>query len=253
MLTSHINAIPRTEHFRKATYGQFFFLCQQAAGDLRDAFGGPSATKFDAGYTDAEAWADAGYLTTGNSSATDYMTRVAHPTNSWDGTTHTAILALRLKKTTPGSNETIAGCFTSVTHDGGWQLIATSAGTVQCQMKPADGGAAHTITIAAGSSPLDGTERLLMWAIPRDAVSAQMYVDGVAAGTSGMTGGTKNFAGGHILNIGAARGGTARAAQFSTLQLYTVQRDLADMKMPQIAEFMARFPHRPLPDWLLEA
>jgi hypothetical protein len=252
MLTSNTKAKPRTAHFSECSYGRFFFSCQQAAGELRDSFGGPVATKFDAGYTDAEAWANAGFLTTGNSAITDYMTRVADPTNSWDGTTHTAILALRLKKATPGSNEVIAGCFTSSTHDGGWQLNATSTGTLQLQMKPADGGAAHTITIASGFAPLDGTERLCMWAIPRDAVSAQMYVDGVAAGTAAMSGGTKNFAGGHILNIGASRAGSAKTAQFATLQLYTIERNLADLKMTQIAEFMTRFPHRPLPDWLLE-
>lgn len=253
MLVTNTKAKSRTALFSECSYGKFYFGCRQAAGELRDSFGGPVASKLDGSYTDAEAWANAGFLTTGNSAITDYMTRVADPSNSWDGTTHTAILALRLKKATPGSSEVIAGCFTSSTHDGGWQLNATSTGTFQLQMKPLDGGSAHTITIGSVYTPLDGNEHLCMWAIPRDAVSAQMYVDGVAAGTAGMAAATKNFAGGHILNIGASRAGSAKTAQFATLQLYAIERNLADLKMTQIAEFMTRFPHRPLPDWLLEA
>lgn len=254
MKSKHFNVVPRTDAFLRATYCSFFFGCQQAAGELHDSMGGPSANKFDASYTDAEAWANAGYLTTGNSAVTDYMTRPATPTNSWDSTQRCAILALRLKKATPGSNEVIAGCFTSGSANGGWQIIATSTGTLQLQMKPLDGGSASTITISSIYPTLDGAEHLAMWAIPRSSgASAQMFVDGLLVATSGMAAAVNNFAGGNALNIGASLGGSAKAAQFATIQLYTIARDLGDIKTTQIADWIARNPHLPVPDWLMEA
>lgn len=253
MLATTVNVVPRSDHFAKATYCRTFFLCQRSAGDLPDKMGNASAVKFDGGYTDGEAWANPGYLTTANSAVTDYMTRPANAGHDFDCTQVTAVVALRLKKTTPGSNETIMGCFTSGSANGGWQVIATSTGTVQLQLKPLDGGTATTLTIGSSYAPLDGSERLLVWFVPRDAVSAQMFVDGAAAGTSGMAAAVNNFAGGNTLSIGAAHAGSAKVAQFATIQIYTITKDLAALKTQQIAGFMARHPHRPVPNWLFEA
>lgn len=253
-MPKHINAMPRSEWFQRASYCRFFFKCQQSAGEVADQMGGPPAIKFDSNYTDAEAWANAGYLTTANSAVTDYALRAANANNSWNGGTHTAILALRLKKATPGSSEVIAGCFTSGSSNGGWQINCTSTGQVQLQLKPTNGGSAHTLTISNSYGALDSTERLLVWAVPREASSALMFVDGAAAGTSGMTGDpSRDFAGGFGLALGASLAGSAKAAQFSAVQLYTIERDLSDLRTQQIADFLMRYPHRPLPDWLLEA
>lgn len=245
--------ISRSDEFARSSYCRTFFLCERSAGDLPDKMGNASMTKFDGNYTDGEAWANAGWLTTGNSAVTDYMTRVAGAGHAFDCTSRTAIVSMRLKKTTPGGNETIAGCFTSGSANGGWQIIATSAGTVQWQGKPADGGAASTITIGSSYNPLDGNARSLCWFIPRDAVSAQMFADGLSAGTSGMSASTRNYDGGRGFSLGASLAGSAKTAQFASVQVYTIDRDLASLKTQQIAAWMHRYPHLPVPDWLMLA
>ena len=79
MQASTVQVVPKNARFAESSYCRFFFPARAVSGDMADSMGGEPLQKFDANYTDAEAWANAGYVTTGTSAVTHYMTRAAVP------------------------------------------------------------------------------------------------------------------------------------------------------------------------------
>lgn len=244
---------PRSGRIADSTLCQYFFLGAQASGNLRDSMGGASATKFDGSFTDGEAWANAGFATTVSGGATtDYFTRVAGAGHDFTLVGKALIFALRIKKATPVGNEIILGSFTSGSVYGGLQMTATSTGSLQLACSPIDGSGNQTAAISSTYPTLDGTEHFAMYAFGPDAVSVKQYVDGLPASTSGSGNASgKDCAGGNILNIGASRAGSAKDAQFGSIQQYNVPcATLASLQTDAVAQWIFRNPHRPVPDWM---
>lgn len=239
---------PRTEYFAKGSDRcLYFFRGQQSAGDIKDVKRGMLAVK-DAGFSDAECWANPGFITTGGS-VTDYATVAAGAGHDFTLDGYSLIFSLRIKKATPATNEVILGSFTSGSVYGGLQLTANSSGSLSLAISPADGSAVQSF---GTSGALDGNEHTCTWFIPRNAVSAVRYVDLTNLGTlsSGTVPG-KSCAGGNILAIGASRAGSAKVCQFAAIQAYQVPLDLASINTDRIQDFLLRQPHRPIPDWML--
>lgn len=243
---------PRAAQFARANpFCRFFFQGVQLAGDLNDSMGGPAALKFDASFTDAEAWeANQGFATTG-SSITDYFTRAPHASHDFSLAGNAMVFAGRIKKATPGSTEIVMGSFSSGSVNGGFQLTANSSGALQLAVSPVDGSGNQTASISAGVI-LDGAEHSFLYLFPPDTVSVKQAVDGVAVSTSGSGNASgKNCAGGNILNIGASRAGSAKVCQFADLQLYVVPTNLGSaIRFDAIAAFMHRNRGTPIPTWM---
>lgn len=248
MPTPKINIAPRDKSFQDAaTYLKYWFGCRQASGEVRDSKGGASAIK-NAGFLDAEAWVNAGYLTTGADS-TKFATLAAGNGQDFTLATHSFVFSVRLKKATSASNEKIINGYDTV---GGIGLTAYSTGQLQLALKATDG-TTLTINIAAASATtLDGNEHCVTFIVGRDNVSAQWYVDDAKSGTTGNNGVYgKSFIGGNALVLGGStQAGVAKSAQFATIQAYAVPKDLAAINAAQVHGWIMRHPHLPVPDWM---
>lgn len=256
-MPANVQAIPcspRSGHFGDgASLCQMFYLGMQSAGDLRDYMAnGTHAPKNTggAGFGDAAAWANAGFLTTGGS-VDEYCQRAAASGADFTLAEHAFILALRIKKATPGGNEIIASCYTSGS-PGGWRLTANSTGSLALAINSVDN-VSLNLTITSTYTPLDGNEHLCCWFVPPDAVNARFFVDGLSASSaSAATVAGKNCAGGNAMRIGSDLTSTAaKVCQFGSLQQYNVPcATLASIPYDAIAQWMYRNPHRPVPDWM---
>lgn len=248
MPTPKINIGPRDQKFRQdVSYLKFWLGCRQASGEVRDSKGGASAIK-NADFTDAEAWVNAGYLTTGaDTGAFAYLP--AGSGHDFSLAAGTLMFSLRLKKATPGANEKIINGYDTV---GGIGLTAYSTGQLQLAVKANDN---TTLTInitAANATTLDGNEHVVTFFVPMDNVSAKWFVDAAKSGTTGNSGiYGKDCAGGHALCLGASsQMAFAKAAQFAAIQMYLIPKPLAQINAEQAHGWVMRHPHLPVPDWV---
>lgn len=249
MNARQLSITPRDAYFRRSTRLLYWFGCRQPSGDVRNSkTGGVSAAKTGT-FTDANAWANAGFLTTGF----DINSVAILPANSgqdFDLSAGTFVFSLRLKKATPASNEKIINGYDAV--NGGIGLTAQSTGTLQFAVKANDGTTLALNITSAQAATLDGSEHCITFFVPQDNVSVQWFVDVTKSGTSGNSGiNGKLVAGGNALNIGGStQTGSGKVAQFASIQAYLVPKPLAQINAPQVHSWINNNPHLPVPDWV---
>lgn len=230
----------------------FHLIGEQSAGDMRNLKPTGTAAVKDATFSDAEAWANAGYLTTGADTTAFCDLALAESVFTLDG--YTVVFGFRFKKAVPAGTEVFIGSFTTGTHPGGFTLDGRADGTCRMTLVALDGATnGLSITAAAGPNPLDEAEHTAVFVWPRNSASAQAWMDGrqITTGAAANVYG-KDHRGTRALRIGSAPGtNAAKAAQIAMVCAYQIPKDIGDINIALIADYLHRNPGMPLENWHL--
>lgn len=229
----------------------FHGLFEQAAGDGQNLKTTGSPFIKDATFSDAEAWANAGYMTTG--ADTTAFATLAEADARFSLATFSAVFFCRFKKAVPAGTEVFVSSFQTGTTTGGITLDGRADGSIRLTLLATDGGTnGISITAAAGPNPLDNAEHTAVFFLPRNNASAEAWMDGRLITTASMSAVYgKDHTGTRDLRIGRNWSGNAVAAQVAAVGMYYTDRDMADIPKALIADYLHRNPDMPLEDWHL--
>ena len=235
---------------------KFFIPGQQfiGSGDAKDKSGnGADATRL-ASLTDAAAWANPGYITSGagaNAGLTIPAAKFA-----FDLASQSVIFSARIKKVGPVGAESILGCGDAGSVNGFYISMRAASGSVS-KVRPilnTSGGAVLGLadSLATFGEAAD-TDHVLTLAIDGITKGVFLYCDGTLSNsyTSAFTGGTAITA---AFGIGANHGNvgaTSVAGQFSGIHMLVMDGGLP-VNVGIIAQKLASQPHSPLTDKDLE-
>ena len=235
---------------------KFFIPGQQfiGSGDAKDKSGnGADATRL-ASLTDAAAWANPGYITSGagaNAGLTIPAAKFA-----FDLASQSIIFSVRLKKAGPVGSESILGCGDGGSVNGFYismRAASSSVSKVRPIVNTSGGVVAGLADSLATFGEAAATDHVLTLAIDGITKGVFLYCDGTLSNsyTSAFTGGTAITA---AFGIGANHGNvgaTSVAGQFSGIHMLVMDGGLP-VNVGIIAQKLASQPHSPLTDKDLE-
>ena len=224
----------------------YHLIGEQSSGDMRNLKPAGLGAVKDPTYTDLEAWANPGYMTTGAD-----VTAFAELPNAESKFTlvgKSLILVYRMKKATPAGTEIFISSTASGATPGGYTIDGRSTAQTRVTIFANDGTSAG-ISIAA---TCDGAEHTVVVFVPgTGGGSLTSYVDGVflnTASAANVLG--KDCAGNGNLRIGSVLGSNlAKASNIAVLAAYNSTKTLAQMPLALIADYLHRNPGMPLENW----
>lgn len=229
----------------------YHLIGEQSAGDMRNLKPTGSSPVKDATFTDGEAWANPGYMTTGADSSAFATLPAAEAQFSLVATS--LILCVRMKKATPGGTEIFVGSTKSGATPGGITLDGRADTKMRLTVFANDGTFAGISGIGGSTGITDGNEHTTVFFVPFAGPSMYCWVDGVFSNTASSANVIgKNCFGDGDMRIGSALGGNlAKAANIAVLAAYTSTKDTTDLPMAMIADYLHRNPGMPLENWHL--
>lgn len=235
-----------------ATGCLYHLLFEQAAGDGLNLKPGGSLAVKDATFTDGEAWANPGYMTTG--ADTTAFATLAEADSRFTLSGQSLVFACRFKKAVPAGTEVFVSSFQVGTTTGGLTLDGRADGSIRFTLLATDGGTnGISITAAAGPNPLDNAEHTAVFFLPRDNASGEAWMDGRLITTASMSAVYgKDHSGTRDLRIGRNWSGNAVASRVAMLCAYQVPKDIGDIQKALIADYLHRNPDFPLEAWHLQ-
>lgn len=229
----------------------FHLIGEQDSGDMRNLKPTGSSPVKDASYTDAEAWANPGYMTTGADTSAFATLPAAEAQFSLVSTS--LILCVRMKKATPAGTEIYVSSTKAGATPGGFTLDARADTKMRLTVFANDGTNSGLSGIGGSSGIVDGAEHTTVFFVPFAGPSMYCWVDGVFSNTSSAANVIgKNCFGDGDMRIGSALGGNlAKAANIAVLAAYTSPKDTSELSMALIADYLYRNPGMPLENWHL--
>lgn len=238
---------------RLSSYCKYFFLGAQKGGNLNNAVPGGLKAYKNTGFTDANAWANSGYLTTGTAS-TDFLT-LAPSQHDLDLTASSLVFATRFSiAAAPGSSVGILGSYVVSSTTGGIYLEVANTGRLRLYVNSVSGTTVNVFSSAG--SVCDGNEHTAVFVLPLStAIQFLASIDGIqASGGSRTSFNGLTCAGGHNLVIGTKEGtNPGLVVKWGSLQCYQVPGNLTTNQIQLIHEWPFRNPHQPIPDYIFGA
>jgi len=231
-------------------YCLYHLIGEQSSGDMRNLKPGGSAAIKDASFTDAEAWVNPGYMTTGADSTAIATLPLADAGFTLDG--FSLILAVRFRKALPAGTEPFVSSVAPGSTYGGIIIDGRNTGSTLLTVSAVDTGS-NPIGVAGTQ---DGNEHTIVYFIPRggsDTGSMLAYLDGKYNGSgSAANVRGKDCRGPRDLRLGSAWPSiSAVACRIGMLAAYNVPKDMSDLNKPLIADYLQRNPGMPLEAWHL--
>lgn len=225
----------------------FHLIGEQSAGDMRNLKPTGNPAVKDATFTDGEAWANKGYMTTG--ADTTAFAQLPLADSQFTLVNRSLIVYFRIKKATPAGTEIFIGSTDSGGTPGGFTIDGRNTAQARLTVFANDGTNAG-ISLAG---VCDGSEHSVCVFVPYDGSSFRSYVDGVFLNTASAA----NVAGKDCAGTGSVRVGSAfgtnggKAANIAELALYNPAKTLSELPQALIADYLYRNPGMPLEAWHL--
>ena len=239
--------------FQPSSLYKFFIPGQQFIGSgnaAKDKGGNSADATFLASLTEANAWANPGYFTSGAGVNLGFTIPAAKV--QFDLATQSVIFSLRLKKAATVGAESFVGCGDASTIQGFYLSMRAASGGVS-KVRPVLCTSGGVVTGLADSTATFGeasaTDHVLTLAIDGVTKSVFLYCDGTLSNTypSAFTGGTTlSVPFGFGFNTGTS-GVTTVACQFSGAHMLVMNGGLP-LNMGIIAQKLAATPHLYLTD-----
>lgn len=241
--------------FGISQYYKFFIPAQQfiGSGDAKDrSSNGADAVRL-ASLSDATAWANPGYVTTGAGANAG----LSIPVNkfAFDLGYQSVLLSFRLKKAAPVGSESIVGCGDAGSAQGFYLSMRAASGGVS-KIRPVLNTSGGVVSGLADSLATFGeviaTDHVVTLAIDGITKSVFLYCDGTLSNayTNAFTGGTitaTSFGiGANNGNVGAA----SVASQYSGVHFLVFDGGLP-LNLGMLAQLLASAPHTPLTDAIM--
>lgn len=231
---------------------KFFIPAQQfiGSGDAKDKSGNSADATRLASLTDAAAWANPGYVTSGagaNAGLTIPAAKFA-----FDLASQSVIFSARIKKVGPVGAESILGCADAATAQGFYISMRAASSSVS-KVRPILNTSGGVVSGLADSLATFGeaaaTDHVLTLAIDGITKSVFLYCDGTLSNTytTAFTGGTNTVTAFGIGSNTGAVGATSVAGQFSGIHMLVMDGGLP-INMGLIAQRLAAQPHYYLSD-----
>jgi len=239
-----------------AQYYKFFIPGQQfiGSGDAKDKSGNAADATRLASLTDAAAWANPGYITSG--AGANFGLTIPVAKFSFDLASQSVILSFRLKKVGPVGSESIIGCGDAAAAQGFYLSMRAASGSVS-KIRPILNTSGGVVSGLADSLATFGeaaaTDHVVTLAIDGITKGVFLYCDGTLSNsyTAAFTGGTtiaNAFGiGSNTGNVGA----TSVAGQFSGIH-FLVFDGVLPANIGIIAQKLSANPHVPLSDFDME-
>lgn len=233
-------------------YYKFFIPGQQfiGSGDANDRSGNSANAARLASLTDAAAWANPGYITTG--AGANFGAAVALAKVGFDLGSQSIIVSARIKKAAPVGNENIFGCGDSASAQGFYISMRAAAGGVS-KVRPVINTSGGVVAGLADSTATFGeaaaTDHVLTLAIDGITKNIYLYCDGSLSNTyaAAFSGGTTLSAAFGFGSQQGNAGAVSVACQFSGMHLLVMDGPLPT-NHGLIAQRLAAQPHYYLTD-----
>ena len=238
--------------FQPTSKYKFFIPAQQfiGSGSAKDKTSNGADASLMASLTDAAAWANPGYVTTG--AGVNLGLNIPINKFQFDLATQSVLLSFRIKKAAPVGNESIIGCGDTSTAQGFYLSMRAASGSVS-KIRPVLNTSGGVVSGLADSTATFGeasaTDHVVTLAIDAVTKGVFLYCDGTlsnsyaAVYTGGTTVTTLFGIGGQFGNAGA----TMVAGQFSGIHFLSWTGGLP-LNMGIIAQKLAATPHLYLTD-----
>lgn len=186
------------------------------SGSAKDKSGQGADAAINGAYTDAAAWANTGYITTG--AGANLSLAIANAKAQFNLASESVIFSAVVNKAAPAATEVIFGNADTGTVRG-FYLTARSNGTVRIALTTDTG--AQLIATDSAAILFDGTDHVLTVAIDGPSKAVYFYRDGALLNTftSAFTGGTPSSGSGAGFVIGASQPGVSIALKTNGLHL----------------------------------
>lgn len=248
LLNGEVNSI-----FQPSSKYKFFIPGQQFIGSgtaVKDKSTNAADAAFLASLTEANAWANPGYFTSGAGVNLGFTIPAAKV--QFDLATQSVIFSVRIKKAGPVGAEAFVGCGDASTNQGFYLSMRAASGSVS-KVRPVLCTTGGVVSGLADSTATFGeataTDHVLTLAIDGITKSVFLYCDGTLSNTypSAFTGGTAvTVPFGFGFNTGTS-GVTTVACQFSGAHLLVMNGGLP-LNMGIIAQKLSATPHLYLTD-----
>lgn len=237
--------------FQPSRLYKFFIPGQQfiGSGDAKDKSGNSADAVRMASLTDAAAWANPGYFTTG--AGANLGISVPSAKVQFNLETQSVIFSCRVKKAAPVGAESIFGCGDGASAQGFYISMRAASGSVS-KVRPILNTTGGVVSGLADSLATFGeaaaTDHVLTLAIDGITKGVFLYCDGTLSNSypAAFTGGTtvaNNFA----FGINAGGTGTTFSGQFSGAHLLAMTGGLPT-NISVVAQKLAAAPHMYLTD-----
>lgn len=241
-----------TSIFQPSRFYKFFIPGQQflGSGSAKDKSGNSADAALGSAQSDAEAWANPGYMSTAAGANEAFTIPLAKFT--FDLATQSVIFSGRIKKAAPVGAEIIAGCGNTSTAQGFYLSMRAASGSVS-KIRPILNTSGGAVTGLADSTATFGeaaaTDHVVTLAIDGLTKGVYLYCDGCLSNsyTSAFTGGTTLTV---PFGIGAstgASGDTGFVTQWSGVHMLVMTGGLPT-NIGIIAQKLAGAPHLWLSD-----
>lgn len=231
-----------------STHYRFFIPGQQQAGsgNAEDLSGKDADAVIPASYSDAELWANTGYMTT--KAGTGDCVSVPNDKIAFNLATQSVIFAAIINKAVPAGGESIFSAGDAVTTQGFYLSARSGAGKLRPVLNTSGG----VVTTLADSTAVfcDASDRHVVCAIDGITKAVYLYADGVLSNSylSAFTGGTTVNT---SFNIGANPGTPATATSYAlkTFGLHFLVFDGAlPLNINVLAQRLSDYPTKALTD-----
>lgn len=230
---------------------KFFIPGQQfiGSGAAKDKSGNAADASFMASLTDAAAWANPGYFTTG--AGANLGLSIPASKVQFDLATQSVIFSIRVKKAGPVGAESLFGCADTVTAQGFYISMRAASGSVS-KVRPVLNTSGGVVSGLADSLATFGeaaaTDHIITLAIDAVTKGVYLYCDGTLSNSypAAYTGGT-TVANPFAFGLSLGSSGTTFAGQFSGAHFLVMTGGLP-LNMGIVAQKLAATPHLYLTD-----
>ncbi len=237
-------------------YYKFFIPGQQfiGSGDAKDKSGNAADATRLASLTDAAAWANPGYVTTGAGANAGLTIPAAKFAFDLDG--QSVILSFRLKKSAPVGAEAFIGCGDAGSAQGFYLSMRAASGGVS-KIRPILNTSGGVVSGLADSLATFGeasaTDHVVTLAIDGVTKGVFLFCDGTLSNSysSAFTGGTSTATPFGFGASNGSAGATSVAGQFSGVHFLVIPGGLP-INTALVAQRLASMPHTHLTDQDLE-
>ena len=238
--------------FQASSRYKFFIPGQQfiGSGSAKDRSGNSADAALMANRSDAEAWANPGYITTG--AGTDEGLAIPAAKVQFDLATQSVIFSARIAKAAPVGAESLFGCADTSTFQGFYLSMRAASGSVS-KVRPVLNTSGGVVSGLADSTATFGeaaeTPHVLTLAIDGLTKAVYLWCDGCLSNTysAAFTGGTTVTAAFGFGNAFGNAGVTTFATKVSGAHLLVMTGGLP-INMALIAQRLAANPHMYLTD-----